>query len=99
MAAKYPEIAREAAKARVIYDAAWADAITLITHNFVSTETKFTVPERDALATQKVREELETARMAEAELDAAKKYISVLEAILSSVQTRAKLVQMEWTSK
>lgn len=96
MQVKYPALARRAAEARYIYDVAWADAIDDIAHTKVAEGQKPpTLPVQDAIATKRVAVQMEAARLAEAELDAAKKHLDSLQAILSSVQTRSKLVQME----
>lgn len=96
MQVSYPEIARNAANARYAYDVAWAEAIDTITHRAIADGQKQpTVAVLEAEATKIVAEKMEAARIAEAELDIAKRHLSTSEAILSSVQTRSKLVQME----
>lgn len=95
VAKQYRTIARTAAEKRVIYDVQWANAIEDITKEAVEAGTKITVAEKEAKAVLKVATELDDCRMAEADVDAAKKYIDTMQTILSSVQTRAKLMQME----
>lgn len=96
MQVKYPNLARAAADARYIYDQAWANAIDEIAHRTLKEGQKApTLPVIDALATKMVADEMERARIAESELDGAKKHLDTLQAILSSVQTRAKMVQIE----
>jgi hypothetical protein len=96
MQVTYPALARAAAEARYVYDVAWANAIDEIAHRAVPDGQKPpTVAVMDALATKMVAAEMEAARMAEADLDAAKKHLDTSQAILSSVQTRGKLVQLE----
>lgn len=96
MQVKYPQLARAAANARYVYDQAWADAIDDILHKAtVAGEKPPTLPVQDALATKAVAQEMKDARETEADLDGAKKHLETLQAILSSVQTRAKIVQIE----
>jgi len=96
MQVKYPALARTAANARFVYDMARANAIDEVAHRTLAEGQKApTVPVQDAMATKMVAKEMEAARLAEADLDSAKRHLSSLEAILSSVQTRAKLVQIE----
>lgn len=92
----YPALARVAAESRIIYDVAWANAIDELSHQAVAEGTKPpTVAVMEARATKMVESQMELARKAEAELDAAKKHLDSLQAILSSVQTRSKLIQLE----
>ncbi len=100
MQLKYPDIAKKAANARYTYDMAWANAIDKIAHAAVTEGQKPpTVGVQEAMATKKVEEEMKAAREAEAELDAAKKHIDTLQAILSSVQTRSKMYLAEMNLK
>lgn len=96
MQVKYPQLASKAANARYIYDQAWANAIDEITHRAVADGKKPpTVAAAEAEATIKVADEMREARYAEADLDAGKKHLDTLQAILSSVQSRARMVQIE----
>ncbi len=96
MQSKYPSLASKAANARYVYDQAWAEAINEIAHRAVVDGKKPpTVAASEAEATLAVADEMREARYAEADLDAAKKHMDTLQSILSSVQTRAKLVQIE----
>ncbi len=96
MQVKYPALARAAAEARYVYDVAWANALDEIAHRTLPEGQKPpTVPVMDAMATKMVAEQMEAARTSESDLDSAKKHLDSLQAILSSVQTRAKLVQLE----
>lgn len=95
MAVKYGEVARRAAETRLIYDLAWADEIQKVTQEFEKAEKKFTVPERDAIVTLRVKDQMRDCRLAEADLDVAKKYIANIEARLSATQTRVKLLGIE----
>ena len=96
MQKQYPALAKTAAQNRYVYDVAWANAIDEIAHRkLVEGQKPPTVPVQDAMATKIVAEEMEAARTAEADLDAAKKHIDTLQAILSSVQTRSKLLLAE----
>ena len=85
MQKQYPALAKTAAQNRYVYDVAWANAIDEIAHRtLVEGQKPPTVPVQDAMATKIVAEEMEAARTAEADLDAAKKHIDTLQAILSS---------------
>jgi len=96
MQGKYPKTASRAANARYVYDQAWATAVDEIAHRAVAEGKKPpTVAAIEAEATLTVKEEMREARYAEADLDAAKKHLDTLQAILSSVQTRAKLATLE----
>lgn len=100
MQTRYPDLARTAANARYLYDTAWADAVTNIHHRaLVNGEKPPTVAVMEAEATKMVAKEMRDTRIAESELDAAKKHIDTLQAILSSVQTRSKLLLMEMSLK
>jgi hypothetical protein len=96
MQAKYPALARVAAQNRIVYDVAWANAIDDIAHRATAEGQKPpTVSVQDAMATKMVADEMEAARLAEADLNAAKMHIETLSNILSSVQTRSKLLVAE----
>ena len=100
MQGKYPDIARNAANARYIYDMAWANAVDNIAHRTLADGQKPpTVPVQDAMATKMVATEMENARQAEAELDVASMHIKTLQTIQSSVQTRSKLYIAEMSLK
>lgn len=92
---EYPNLARCAASARIHYEIDYANAIDLITHEAIRTETKMTVAEKEAQAVIRTALTMETYRMAEAELDGAKKQLDVLQSILSSTQSRVKLELIE----
>lgn len=96
MQVRYPQLASKAANARYVYDQAWATAIDEIAHRAVQDGKKPpTVAAMEAEATLMVKDEMREARYAEADLDAGKKHLDTLQAILSSIQTRAKLQQIE----
>lgn len=100
MQKQYPNLARVAAQNRIVYDVAWAEAIDDIAHRATAEGQKPpTVSVQDAMATKMVAKEMEAARMAEADLDAAKKHIDTLTSILSSLQTRSKLILAEMSLK
>jgi hypothetical protein len=100
MQEKYPTLAKAAANARYIYDMAWANAIDDIAHRTLAEGQKApTVALMDAMATKMVAEQMESARVTESDLDAAKKHLDTLQAILSSVQTRAKIVLAQMSLK
>ncbi len=92
----YPGIARSEATAKVAYELAWADAVDQITATYAAKELKPpTVAVLEAEATQKCASEIKAKRMAEAEAEIAKKLIGIAETTLTSIQTRAKLEQIE----
>jgi hypothetical protein len=92
----YGEIARNAARARFEYDIAWADAIDELEHRVVPEgQKKPTVEVMKAQATKMVAAKMEAARMAEVELEIAKKTIDNIHSRLSSCQTRSKMTQIE----
>lgn len=90
--AKYPPIVKAAAETRLVYDLAYAAALDEIDHRVLAEGAKKpTVPVTEAQALLMVAEQMEAARRAEAEQDAAKEVIKINLAILSSFQTRAKM--------
>lgn len=92
----YPQIARTAAQARFDYEMAKAQAVFDLDGRAIAEGAKKpTLPVMDAEATLMIRKEKEAARIAEAELDIARKAIDNLESRLSSIQTRAKLTHIE----
>ena len=100
MQSRYPDLAKTSANARYVYDMAWANAIDEIAHRTLAEGQKPpTVALMDAMATKMVASEMKLARVAEADLDGAKKHLDTLQAILSSVQTRAKIVLMQMSLK
>lgn len=100
MQRQYPALAKAAAQNRYVYDVAWANAIDDIAHRAIADGQKSpTVAVMEAMAVKAVADEMEAARIAEADLDAAKKHIDTLQGILSSVQTRSKLLLMEMSLK
>ncbi len=91
----YKTLARDAALARYDYDQAWADAQLEIKHQSDVSGQKVTVGIGDALATVAVKEQMKDARGKESDLDGAKKDLIAIEAILSSAQTRSRLLTIE----
>lgn len=91
----YPQLAREAATARINYELDYANAIDLITHEAIAAEKKLSVAEKESQATIRSAETMEAYRLADAELDGAKKQIDVLQSILMSTQSRVKLEMIE----
>lgn len=92
----YGEIARTAAAARFAYDIAYAKAVIDIDCRPIPEgQKKSTVPVMEAQAVLMVEREMEEARLAEAELDIARKTIDNIAARLSSCQTRSKMTQIE----
>lgn len=92
---KYIAAVRDAMQKRLVYDLAWAEAVSTISHRCLTEGVKLTVQEKDALATKECFPAMEAARIAEAELDGLKKHMDTMQAALTSIQTRAKCVQME----
>lgn len=93
---RYGNLARAAANARYVYDQAWADAILNIHDDYLKQDKKLpTVAVMDATATVMVKEQMQAVRHAEADLDAIKKLLDTTQSILTSIQTRAKLAQIE----
>lgn len=93
MQGKYADIARTAAEAQYVFEMAWADAMDEQRHRAITQGIKPpTVSAMEAIATQRCKDEIKVKAIALADLDAAKKQIDVLQSILSSVQTRAKLM-------
>jgi hypothetical protein len=92
---KYPDLARSAASARIAYEIDYANAIDLVTHEAIVADKKLSVADKESQATIRSAVTMETYRMADAELDAAKKQIDVLQSILMSTQSRVKLELVE----
>lgn len=89
----YKSLAQDAATKRSVYDVAWAQELLKIK---ADANLKATVPEREAMATVSVQRFMTDARVAEAMADGSKRHLTALQAILSSVQTRSKLINTEW---
>lgn len=95
---RYVDDALKAAQSRVIYDLAYADAVDAIGHELaIDEKKKMTAPQQAAEALRRVREQFKTCREAEGGVEGTKKFLEVLRAILSSCQTRAKLVEIEYS--
>lgn len=92
---EYKNLVRDAAEKRANYDVAFAVELLKIKSN---ADLKFTVPEKEALTVQTVQGQMTACRIAEAIADGSKRHLTALQAILSSVQTRSKLLQTEWTA-
>lgn len=92
---EYRELAREAAEKRATYDVAFAQEMLKLKSD---TDLKATVPEREAFAVVAVSNFMTACRIAEALADGSKRHLTTLQAILSSVQTRSKLLQTEWVA-
>lgn len=90
---EYRDLVRDAAEKRAVYDVAYAQELLKLKSD---TDLKATVPERDAMAVVAVQKFLTNCRIAEAIADGSKRHLTTLQAILSSVQTRSKLLQVEW---
>jgi hypothetical protein len=89
----YMTLIRDAATKRAVYDVAYAQELLKLKSD---SNLKATVPEREALAVVAVQHFLTDCRIAEAMADGSKRHLSALQAILSSVQTRSKMFQVEW---
>ncbi len=90
---EYRNLAREAAQKRAHYDVAYAQEILKLKSDV---ELKATVAERESFAIVAIQSLMTEARIAEALADGSKRHLGALQAILSSVQTRSKLLQSEW---
>lgn len=89
---EFPSVVRAAAETRLVYDQSYAEAVDEIAHRDVDEKGKPpTVDVVKARAGMMVKQQREAARLAEADLDAAKEVIKINLAILSSYQTRAKM--------
>lgn len=91
----YPNIVRGEMGAKVAYEIAWAEAIDKITKAIPEGGKAPTVAVMEAEATRICAKELRAKREAEAEAEIAKKLIGIAEMTLTSIQTRAKLTQIE----
>lgn len=91
----YREESRDAAEKRAVYDIEYAKAMLNITHTADQNNVKMTVAERESLAVKAVSDELKACRIAEALADATKRHLEALQAILSSIQTRSRMIQTE----
>ena len=91
----YPGIIRAEANAKVQYEVAWADAVTLITGRVVEGQKQPTVAVLEAEATRICADKIKAKRLAEAEAEIAKKLIGIAETTLTSIQTRASLERIE----
>lgn len=94
-AADYRTLARDAAEKRVKYDIEWAKAILLIHYKCDRDSVKLNVGEKEALAVGQCEQVLTECRISEALVDAAKKHLDAEQSILSSIQSRARLQQVE----
>jgi len=91
----YPTLARAESNAKYAFEDAWADAVKEITDSIPEGAKAPTVAVLDAEATKKCSVQLKAKRLAEAELDIAKKLIGIAETTLTSIQTRSKLELIE----
>lgn len=89
---EYKALVQDAAIKRAAYDVVWAQELLKLR---TDPELKATVPEREALVTVAVQGQLTQCRIAEALADAAKRHLVTLQSILSSIQTRARLITTE----
>lgn len=87
----YKRLAEDAARKRAEYDVAYAQ-------EFLKVKTggdKVTDKTAESLTVEIVKEKMTNARIAEALSDGSKRHLSAMESILSSIQTRARLIQTE----
>lgn len=94
-AGDYRTQVRDAAEKRVDYDIAWAKAILVIHDNCDKNAIKMTVGEKESLAVVECAQVLTECRISEALADAAKKFLDAEQSVLSSIQSRARLMQTE----
>ena len=92
---EYRNQARHAAECRALYDVEYAKAMLVIISTADQNNVKMTVAEKESLAVKQVENYLTNCRIAEAMADGTKKHLDALQSILSSVQTRARLLQTE----
>ena len=90
--AEYKQLAKEAAEKRATYDVAFAQEMLNLKGK---SDLKATVPEREAMAVVNVQKFMTDCRIAEAMAEGSKRHLATLQAILSSVQTRAQLMKVE----
>ena len=88
--AEYRHLATDAATKRAAYDVRWAQELLKIATN---KDLKLTVPEKEAMVTTLVQDELSACRIAEAMASGSKERLKALQANLTSVQTRASLLK------
>ncbi len=94
-AADYRASVCAAAQKRVKYDIEWAKAILVIHDRCDKVGVKMTVGEKEALAVGQCEQVLTECRISEALADAAKKHLDAEQSILSSIQSRARMQQVE----
>jgi folylpolyglutamate synthase/dihydropteroate synthase len=87
--------AKDAAGKRATYDVEYAKAILNIRATASQANAQMKVAEMEALAVKSVEDQLTDARIAEAMADGTKKHLDALQSILSSIQTRARLLVTE----
>lgn len=97
--AEYRQLARDAANARFDYDLAWASAILEIKDTCDTESIKMTVGEKEALAVKQVANFMQKCRTTEAVADASKRHLESVLGVLSSIQTRSKLILAEASLK
>lgn len=88
---EYRRLGENAARLRALYDVQYAS-------EFLKAKTaseKPTDKSAESLAVQIVEKHLTDCRIAEALADGARRHLGALEAILSSIQTRARLLKVE----
>lgn len=87
----YAKNTKDAANKRVEYDVEYAKTMIEIHGR----KEKMTVDQREAEAVVIVQRQMTDCRIAEAIADGSKRHLDALQAILSSIQTRSKLIQTE----
>ena len=98
--ARYPQIARDAATARINYELDYGDELDKIAHEIILQQQidpkyKPNADEKAAMATKRTADQYRQYRETEAERDGMGKVIAVLQSQLTSVQTRTKLELIE----
>lgn len=91
-ASDYAAFALDAAQKRAQYDLRWAQELLKVATN---KDVKLTVPEKEAMVTNLVQDELTACRIAEAMANASKAKLDALKSTLSSIQSRAALLKTE----
>lgn len=89
----YGKYALDAARKRAEFDISWATSLLQLKD--AHKDAKITVDELKAMTTLAVQDALRAARIAEAMADASKRHLNAIEAQLSSIQSRCRLMQSQ----
>lgn len=92
---EFREFVLDAAQKRAGYDVDFAKSMLDIASRADKDGLKMTVSERESLAVVAVQNQLRDCRIAEALRDGSKAHLSTLQSLLTSLQTRSKLIITE----